>query len=114
MHTKLHLHLCIHTRYHFLYLRYISRTVLVPFVEGVSTSDVVKRMEADRRLMNAIENGYKVAALAIGLDFTTDQANTQLKSILSAIQKILPSTTPQRVYISYGWLILCTQMVIKT
>ncbi len=80
-------------------------------MDNTSTFNVVERMEADRELKKAIENGHKAAFLALGLDFITKEVDIQLKSILGNIQKILPDNTPQRVYLSYGWLILCTEMV---
>ncbi len=66
-----------HTHLH-LTLRYITRTVLVPFMENTSTFNVVERMEADRELKKAIENGHKAAFLALELDFTTKEVDIQL------------------------------------
>ena len=70
-------------------------------------------MEADRELKTAMEEGSKGACLALDMNFTTDDAQTELRRILQKVQNILPHTTPQRVLISNGWLILCTLMVVK-
>lgn len=91
--------------------RYITRTVLVPFVEGASNSGVISRMEADKILRSAIKDASKAASLAIGLDFNTAEVQSELKIILRKIEEVLPGNTHQRVKVSYGWLILCTQMV---
>jgi crotonobetainyl-CoA:carnitine CoA-transferase CaiB-like acyl-CoA transferase len=68
-------------------------------------------MEADKILRMAIHNASRAASLAIGLDFKSPEAEEELKTLLRDIEVVLPKNTPHRVIISYGWLLLCTQMV---
>lgn len=68
-------------------------------------------MQADKILRRAIKEASRAAYLDIGLNFNTAEVDIELKTILHAIEEVLPGKTPQRVHISYGWLILCTQMV---
>jgi len=91
--------------------RYISRTVLIPFVEDASQGDVILRMDADEQLQQAMESASQALPLAIGLESDLEMAANDLKTILKRLQDIFPSFTPQRIYISYGWLLLCTLMV---
>lgn len=86
----------------------------MPFVDCDIADDVVSRMEADSRLKRAIEGGYKAAVIATGMDYSTEEVTSRLKVILTQIQEMLPANTSHRLYISYGWLILCTEMVIIT
>lgn len=72
-------------------------------------------MVDDETLRAAMENASKAAPLVIAMEKEITPAGVEedLKSILIKIQDLLPENTPQRIYISYAWLMLCTQMVSK-
>lgn len=71
-------------------------------------------MEADKILRKAIKNASSAASLAIKLDVSNAEVDAELKKILRTIEEVLPGNTHQRVLISNGWLLLCTQMVKTT
>ena len=48
--------------------------------------------------------------LALGLDLSSALATEKLRAIVMKISQLLPTKIPQRIYISYGWFILCTIM----
>jgi hypothetical protein len=69
-------------------------------------------MIADQSMNEAIEKAPKAASLVISLHDVITAASTkaQLEAIVAKIQVYLKSA-PQRIYISYAWLLLCTFLV---
>lgn len=57
-------------------------------------------------------NAPRAASLVISLHnhITAASTKVQLKTIMAKIQVYLPSA-PQRVYVSYAWLLFCTFLV---
>ena len=92
--------------------RYITRVVLVPFVDSnLQHIGVIERMEADQALQLAMAGAHKAASLALAMDITPGTIKYDHDLILRKLQDLLPVATPQRIYISYSWLLLCTEMV---
>ncbi len=89
--------------------RYITRSVLIPFIEGQFDDNAVSRMAIDQALNEAIENVPKATSLVIAL-IVASGTKELLENIIGKIQTYLKSA-PQRLYISYGWLLLCTFLV---
>lgn len=79
-------------------------------MESVAPADAIGRMRADKELSLAMGKAHQVASLAIGLDFGCEEVQSHLEQILLNLQELLPRTH-QRIYLSYAWLMLCTQMV---
>lgn len=90
------------------YFRYITRTVLIPFTSSDATVSVLDQMEADKRLKAACVKAQTAVSLATQLELNDEVG---LRQILEKLQELLPASTPQRLYISYGWLIQCTKQV---
>ena len=69
-------------------------------------------MAADHNLNEAIEKAPRAASLVIAIYKALSNASTkaQLEEIIKEIQIYLKGA-PQRIYISYGWLLLCTFLV---
>lgn len=69
-----------------------------------------ERRKADSDLDEAIKKASAAAPLliAMGVSLTSESSLHQLDDILSRLHSILPSGTKQRLFISYGWLLLAT------
>ena len=97
------------------YYRYISRTVLIPFQASTdSTLTPVDRIKADGKLKKAMTKASAAAGTVIELGsvmFSGEGVN-ELEGILTRVSSFLPRTCPQRVFVSYSWLLFATLKVI--
>lgn len=81
-------------------------------MDGPLVTDPVGRMAADDCLSAAIKDVHKAAALIIRLqkEFTDSDTKIDFERVLSELQLTI-MRAPQRIYISYGWLMMCTLLV---
>lgn len=83
-------------------------------MKAVSGLTPAEHRLADKSMVSAMEKAPRGATLIVylGSVLTSSQSLQELDAILR-LTTLLPPETKQRVYVSYGWLILATLKVIS-
>ena len=99
--------------------RYISRVVLIPFIEERSGNAMtpVERRKADAKFSAAIDKASNGASLVIGLGSKLVGAESEFEEIVEKVTQMLPQSATykpkQRIYTSYSLLLFATLKVIS-
>lgn len=82
----------------------------VKMVPGVVPLTPLERMKADRELKLAMSKSSQAAAavIALGKEIMGEDAQDELEGIIEKLESLLPTSTEQRIFISYSWLLLST------
>lgn len=94
----------------YIHFRYITRTVLIPFVDGEHVP-ATKRADADRHLRKVMDNDASQAVgviISIGKYLCSDAGSVSLNIVMEDVEAKLPEGTCQRLVTSYSWLLLAT------
>lgn len=95
-------------KYYIIYIRYITRVVLIRFAKIISMMTPSQRREADRKLSEAMKQAGRGVGtiIALGQELISDEGT--LDSLLNKIRDELQEDVAQRVYMSYAILLHCS------
>lgn len=89
--------------------------MLIPFQASIEpTLTPVDRIKADCKLKKAMKKASAAAGtiIELGSVMFSSEGVRELEGILTRVSSLLPHASPQRVFVSYSWLLFATLKVI--